>query len=96
MLLTLCYIPLAIAILLTAHRLFRGPTPADRVLAIDLLAIIVGGTVLLIALKSGQAVFIDIVVVLGVVVFFGTVAIARTLSRESKRARASHAAEPER
>lgn len=87
MLLTLCYIPLAIAILLTAHRLFRGPTPADRVLAIDLLAIIVGAVVLLISLKSGQRVFIDIVVVLGVVVFFGTVAIARTLSRESKRAR---------
>lgn len=84
MILTLCYIPLAIAILLTVHRLFRGPTPADRVLAIDLLAIIVGATVLLVSLVSGDPVFIDIVVVLGVVVFFGTVAIARTLSRERR------------
>jgi len=85
LLLNLCYIPLAIAILLTAHRLFRGPTPADRVLAIDLLAIIAGGTVLLVSLVSGDPVFIDIVVVLGVVVFFGTVALARTLSRERRQ-----------
>ncbi len=87
LLLNLCYIPLAIAILLTAYRLFRGPTPADRVLAIDLLAIIAGGAVLLVSLVSGDPVFIDIVVVLGVVVFFGTVALARTLSRQSRQQR---------
>lgn len=78
----LCYLLLAISILLTAWRLFRGPTAADRILAIDLLAVVTGAAILLHAIVKGSSVFVDVVVVLGVIVFFGTVALARTLSRE--------------
>lgn len=77
----LCFILLAAALVLTACRLFRGPSAADRILAIDLLAVITGAAVLLYVLVSGERVFLDVVVVLGVIVFFGTVALARTLSR---------------
>jgi len=78
----LCYLLLAVSILLTAWRLFRGPTAADRILAIDLLAVVTGAAILLHAIVNGSSVFVDVVVVLGVIVFFGTVALARTLSRE--------------
>lgn len=81
MILIFCFACLAAALVLTAYRLFRGPSAADRVLAIDLLAVITGAAVLLYVLVSGEQVFLDVVVVLGVIVFFGTVALARTISR---------------
>jgi multicomponent K+:H+ antiporter subunit F len=83
MIFLLCFISLALALGLTAYRLFRGPSAADRILAIDLLAVIAGAAVLLYGLIAGQRVFLDVVVVLGVIVFFGTVALARTISKSS-------------
>lgn len=78
----ICFVLLAISLVLTAYRLFKGPTAADRVLAIDLLAVITASAVLLHVLESGERVYLDVVVVLGVIVFFGTVALARTISRD--------------
>lgn len=78
----LCFILLAASILVTAYRLFRGPTAADRILAIDLLAVITAAAVLIHAISSGQPVFTDVVVALGIIVFFGTVALAQTLHRD--------------
>lgn len=78
----ICFTLLAIALALTAYRLFVGPTAADRILAIDLLAVITAASVLVYVLLSGEQVFLDVVVVLGVIVFFGTVALARTISRD--------------
>ena len=83
MILTLCHLLLTAALALSAWRLFRGPTAADRVLAIDLLAVITASAILLHAVRVGAPVFIDILVVLGVIVFFGTVALARTLGRNT-------------
>lgn len=80
----ICFLLLTAALFCTALRLFRGPTPADRILAIDLLAVITGAAVLVYALAGGQPVFMDVVVVLGVIVFFGTVALARTISRDPR------------
>jgi multisubunit Na+/H+ antiporter MnhF subunit len=77
----LCYPLLTISLALAAWRLFRGPTAADRILAIDLLAVITASAILLHAIESDEPVFLDVVVVLGVIVFFGTVALARTLLR---------------
>lgn len=77
-----CYLLLAISLGMAAFRLFLGPTAADRVLAIDLLAVITAAAVLLHAIVRGSPVFVDVVVVLGVIVFFGTVALARVLEKK--------------
>jgi multisubunit Na+/H+ antiporter MnhF subunit len=74
-----CYPLLAISLALAAWRLFRGPTAADRILAIDLLSVITASAVLLHAIESDEPVYLDVVMVIGVIVFFGTVALARTL-----------------
>ena len=81
MLFTICHILLTISLVMTAWRLFKGPTAADRILAIDLLAVITASAVVLHAIDTGQPVFLDVIVVLGVIVFFGTVALGRTLKR---------------
>jgi len=78
----LSYLLLAVSLGMAAVRLFRGPTAADRILAIDLLAVIAAAAILLHSIRNSSPVFVDVVVVLGVIVFFGTVALARTLARE--------------
>lgn len=77
----ICYPLLTIALCLAAWRLFRGPTAADRILAIDLLAVITASAGLMHGIHSEEPVYLDVVLVLGVIVFFGTVALARTLLR---------------
>ena len=77
-----CYLLLSASLARTAWWLFRGPTAADRILAIDLLAVATAAAVLLHAITTRTPVFVDVVVVLGIVVFFGTVALARTLTRK--------------
>ncbi|MEY4243734.1 MAG: hypothetical protein RLZZ245_1319 [Verrucomicrobiota bacterium] len=78
----ICFVFLSVALGLTAFRLFRGRSAADRILAVDLLAVITGAAVLLHTIVSGELVFLDVIVVLGVIVFFGTVALARSVSRD--------------
>lgn len=78
----ICYILLTLSLALTAWRLFCGPTAADRILAIDLLAVVTAAAVLMHSIGTDTPVFVDAVVVLGVIVFFGTVALAGTLNRE--------------
>lgn len=80
---TICHILLSLALAMTAWRLFKGPTAADRILAIDLLAVVTAAAVVMHSIKTGTPVFVDVIVVLGVIVFFGTVALARTLNRDS-------------
>lgn len=81
MLFPLCYLLLAASLGMAAVRLFRGPSPGDRIIAIDLIAAIIAAAILVHAIDDGSPVFVDVVMVLGVVVFFGTVALARTLMR---------------
>lgn len=78
---TFCFVLLGLSLTLIAYRLFRGPTPADRVLALDLLAVCAAAAILIYAVAGKEPVFIDVVVVLGAIIFFGTVALARTISR---------------
>jgi multisubunit Na+/H+ antiporter MnhF subunit len=49
---------------------------------VDLLAVVTASAVVMHAIDTDTPVFIDVIVVLGVIVFFGTVALARTLDRD--------------
>lgn len=67
---------LAISAALIVIRLVRGPTGPDRVVAIDALTLLGVAAVALGAIVTGQVVFLDVAVVLGMVAFLGTVAFA--------------------
>ena len=80
--------PLRIAIALTAtmlsagvvlavFRLLRGPSLPDRVVALDLIGILVVGILALAGIAAGQPVLLDAAVVLALMGFLGTVAFAR-------------------
>lgn len=54
-------------------RLLRGPTGADRVVAVDALTLLGVAAIATVSLVTAQAVFLDVAVVLALVSFLGTV-----------------------
>jgi multicomponent Na+:H+ antiporter subunit F len=80
---TICMAGLALAGLLFAVRLLRGPSLADRAVALDGLLITVAGGVAVGAARSGSVVFLDVLVVVALLGFVGTVTVARFLERRS-------------
>lgn len=75
---------LFVAFLLVLVRLVRGPTLPDRVVALDLLATVTVGFVSMHAIRSGQGVYVDIAIVLGLSTFLGTIAFARYLELRAR------------
>ncbi|HEX6439064.1 MAG TPA: cation:proton antiporter [Candidatus Binatia bacterium] len=73
---------MAVAIMLAAFRLIRGPSLPDRVVALDLISILAAGVTAIYAIASGQAVFLDVATILALVSFLGTVAFARYLEKQ--------------
>lgn len=74
---TLTFFLLSLALLFIFIRLVRGPALPDRVVALDLSAIVVIGILLVYSISHRQPVYIDIAIALALVAFLGTVAFAR-------------------
>ena len=65
-------------------RLWRGPSVPDRIIALDLYAMIFSGAVIIYTIYSGEAVYLNVIMVLALVVFLSTVAFARLLERRGR------------
>ncbi|MCK5740952.1 MAG: cation:proton antiporter [Chlorobi bacterium] len=76
-LLSIAMIFISLGILFTAWRLIKGPTPADRVVALDGLTIISMSVIALIALFAGRVIFVDVAMVYAMLSFVGVIAVAR-------------------
>lgn len=68
---------LAVAAALTLIRIMRGPGPADRVVATDVLIAAVAGALVVEAAINRHSYTIPVVLVLSLLAFAGTVAVAR-------------------
>ncbi len=68
---------LSLSMAVAVWRLLRGPSIPDRAVAFDLIMIHLVGLIALFALTSGQLVLLDAVIVVAVIGFLGTVALAR-------------------
>jgi multicomponent Na+:H+ antiporter subunit F len=77
---------LSIALLLTAYRVVKGPTLPDRVLALDMIVAVGVGFIIVIAVRTGFTLYIDIAIALGLVGFLATVAFARFIRSSAMRA----------
>ena len=75
--LTLALAILSISMLLTVARVILGPTLPDRVLALDMLVAIAIGFIAVLGIRTGQTLYADIAIALGLVGFLATVAFAR-------------------
>lgn len=75
---------LVLAMVLAIVRLVRGPTLADRILALDLLSTLALSFVAVFALRTGFMLYLDIALAMALAGFLATVALARyVLSRSA-------------
>lgn len=75
----------AVVILLAAigvfWRLLKGPSAADRIVALDMLGILMVAFGGVFAVAAGESAFLDVALALALVAFLGTVAFARYVER---------------
>lgn len=74
---------LVLALLVVLARLLYGPTKADRVVAVDLGFLLFVSAVALLAVRLDAPALMDLVLVMTLVGFLSTVAIARMVERRS-------------
>lgn len=64
---------------LCLYRIFRGPTAADRMVAIDILGIIIVGFCAIFAISTRKDFFMNIALAWAVLSFIGTLTLAKYL-----------------
>ena len=72
---------LALAMLLCAVRLLRGPLPTDRVLALDTLYVNAAALAIVLDLVTGLELLFEAALLIALLGFVSTVALSRYLSR---------------
>ncbi len=72
---------IGLSILLSAVRIFVGPTLPDRVVALDNISTNNVAVIVVLSLRSGSEVYIDAALVIAILSFLGTVAISKYLMR---------------
>ncbi len=83
---TVLYIAFAflmLAMIITLVRLLKGPSINDQIAAMDLIASIIIGLVLVYSVLINNAMYFDITVILSLVSFIGTIAISTYLSQKN-------------
>jgi multicomponent Na+:H+ antiporter subunit F len=75
------FIMLTLGLVFTLARLVVGPTLADRVVALDLLGFVILGFIATNILRSGETIYLDVLIVVAIVLFLGTIAVARYLEK---------------
>ncbi len=82
----LIVLPLLIgSVVLTVIRLVRGPHLPDRVVALDFLSMTGISITAVYAIATGQPLFLDVALVLALISFLGTVALAFYIERRNAR-----------
>lgn len=79
MVLTIALVCVVVAVVLTLYRVLRGPTWGDRIAAADFLSTSVAVLVVLIALKTSRGALLDVALIVSILGFLSTVALARYL-----------------
>ena len=74
-------ITLTLAILVAVYRLVKGPTLPDRVVAMDLIGILVIGLITVLAASTQVRAALDAAIVIALIAFVATVAYATYVER---------------
>jgi multisubunit Na+/H+ antiporter MnhF subunit len=73
---------LLIAFVLTIIRLIIGPTLPDRVVSVDLAGTLSMALIVASLLKTGYVIYIDVVLIVSIILFMGTVIVAKYLQKK--------------
>jgi multicomponent Na+:H+ antiporter subunit F len=64
---------------LCLYRIFKGPTAADRAVAVDILGIVIVGFCAILVVFTGRSFLLDIAISWALVSYIGTLALAKYL-----------------
>ena len=81
---------LLISILLALARLVKGPAAADRIVALDLISILIVAFLAAYSIYAGETSFLDVAIGYALIAFLGTVALARFLMRSALKKTENH------
>jgi multicomponent Na+:H+ antiporter subunit F len=76
---------LLVSMAMVLWRMARGPTAADRVIALDLLSTLVVAFLVTVSIHAEETNYLDVAIAYACIAFLGTVALARYISRTSRR-----------
>ena len=76
---TRCLFILLLSCFLCLYRILRGPTAPDRIVAIDILGILIVGFCALLCIPTGRSWYIDIGIAWALQSFIGTLALSKYL-----------------
>jgi len=77
----MAFVLLALALAFCFYRLIYGPTLADRVVAMDTISTVTIAMIAVYCIKESNALFYDAILVLSILGFVGTVAMAKFLAK---------------
>ena len=81
----IAFVMVMAGVLLAMLRLIKGPSLPDRVVALDTMTVLIVAFCGLYALDTGSSAFLDVAVVLALIGFLATVALARFVERKTNR-----------
>ena len=76
---------LLISIAVALVRLIKGPDAADRIVALDLISMLIVAFLATESIYAGETSFLDVAIAYALIAFLGTVALARFLMRSPQR-----------
>ncbi len=74
---------LAICAFFCLYRALQGPSISDRVIAVDIMGILFTGITALVGLRLNLSYFLDLAIVIAILSFLGTLALAKYLEGRS-------------
>ncbi|EGL82280.1 multiple resistance and pH regulation protein F [Caldalkalibacillus thermarum TA2.A1] len=77
----LVLIMMSVSILICFLRVLKGPTTADRVVALDTIGINLIGFVGLLIMVQNTLAYVEVALVIGILAFIGTIALAKFIER---------------
>ncbi|MCW3804725.1 monovalent cation/H+ antiporter complex subunit F [Plebeiibacterium marinum] len=81
----ICFTLMLLALLFAFIRLVKGPSTFDRIAAMDLMASITMGFVLIYSIVISNGIYVDIAIVISLISFIGTVAISTYLKQKNTK-----------
>lgn len=75
------FVGIAVSIVLCLYRAVKGPSLPDRVVALDTIGINLIGMTALLCVKLNTQAFVDVILLIGILAFIGTVAISKFLEK---------------
>lgn len=81
MMLNIALVILSLAMVGFLYRVVKGPSAADRVIALDAMGITLTGIVAIVSILLNTSAFLDVILLIGILAFVGTVAFAKFLEK---------------